>query len=91
MAKPDGVFPSNGHIFLLYLAAKLNTECVWNVEAEAEHQGEQSNILFLHFFGTSSWVAIAPGLLSVGTVGIVLRRCYKLCITALQQNAAVLN
>lgn len=39
-----------GHIPLVYLAGHRSAERVWKVEAEAEHQGEQSDILFLHFF-----------------------------------------
>lgn len=66
---PDGAFPQIGHISLLQLAGKQNTERVWKVEAGAEHQGEQSNILFFppFFFpgGCSSG-------LPVSAVGIVV-------------------
>lgn len=74
---PDGAFPQIGHISLLYLAGKQNTERVWKVEAEAEHQGEQANILFFPL--SFPRVAVARGFLSVPWV----LWCYKLCITAL--------
>lgn len=59
-----------GHIPLVYLAGHRSAERVWKVEAEAEHQGEQSDALFLHFFffffsGTSSRVTVARGFPSV--------------------------